>query len=139
MQRPISTTTTVNLGAGASLALIEDDADVRRSLSRLLRSAGFEVTAFDSVEDYLVSRSSPATQCMLVDVGLPGLSGPELCGLLARSGAVAPLVLLSGWDDDSRTATLPGSAHVECVAKPCLPEVLIGAIARAIASGLQHV
>jgi FixJ family two-component response regulator len=126
----------VNLGAGASLALIEDDADVRRSLSRLLRSAGFEVSAFDSVEDYLLSGSSPASQCMLVDVGLPGLSGPELCGLLARSGAIGPLVLLSGWDDDGRTATLPGSAHVEFVAKPCLPEVLIGAIARAIASGL---
>jgi len=125
----------VNLGAGTSLALIEDDADVRRSLSRLLRSAGFEVTAFDSVEDYLVS-GSPASQCMLVDVGLPGLTGPELCGLLARSGAVGPLVLLSGWDDDGRTATLPGSAHVEFVAKPCLPEVLIGAIARAIAFGL---
>ena len=126
----------MNLGAGASLALIEDDIDVRRSLSRLLRSAGFEVTAFDSVEDYLLSGSFPAAQCMLVDVGLPGLTGPELCGLLARSGAVGPLVLLSGWDDDGRAATLPGSTRVEFVAKPCLPEVLFGAIARAIASGL---
>ena len=71
------------------VAVVEDDAPVRRAIGRLLASAGFEPALFESAESYI--DASPAPLCIIVDVWLPGMSGLEL---LQRLGATAPPIIM---------------------------------------------
>ena len=97
------------------LAVVDDDADVRKALSRLLSSAGCTVTCFASAEAYLTSERDQDPDCLLLDIGLAGMSGFELREELLRTGVCVPIVFITARDD---AATRPALLPLRSV--PCL-------------------
>ena len=114
---------------GLTLAVVDDDDDVRAALSRLLRAMGHTVSLFTSAEDF--ERATVAADCVILDVRLPGASGLELRARLRSRAVATPVVLITG-DGDWPAA---GSAiDTPLVTKPFDDDALAAAIAEAIAS-----
>jgi FixJ family two-component response regulator len=115
-----------------TLAVVDDDEDVRRALSRLLRAMGHEVRAFASAEEFEAEAGTRA-DCVILDVRLPGLSGLELRERLRDPNGPVPVVLITGGAD-----RLPGDTVDACdtplVTKPFDDVRLTAAIAAAIAA-----
>ena len=117
----------------ATVVVADDDPSVLRALSRLIQSAGFRVLSFDRPSALLASAIPKVDACLVVDINLPEMSGPELCSALAASGHGLPAVLITG-SDDSTTHRLIGKAHpVAALFKPVDQGALFDAIARALA------
>jgi CheY-like chemotaxis protein len=117
----------------ATVVVVDDDPSVLRALSRLIQSAGFKVLSFDRPSALLASAIPKVNACLVVDINLPEMSGPELCSALAASGHRLPAVLITG-SDDSTTHRLIGKAHpVAALFKPVDQGALFDAIARALA------
>ena len=112
-----------------TLAIVDDDDDVRTALSRLLRAMGHEVRLFTSAEDFEAERV--AVDCVIVDVRLPGLSGLELRERLRTRTASVPVVLITG-DGDRLARDIAGDVDTPLVTKPFDADVLTAAISRAI-------
>lgn len=112
-----------------TLAIVDDDDDVRTALSRLLRAMGHEVRLFTSAEDFEAERV--AVDCVIVDVRLPGLSGLELRERLRTRTASVPVVLITG-DGDRLARDTAGDVDTPLVTKPFDADVLTAAIRRAI-------
>lgn len=81
------------------VAVVDDDESIRRSLGRLLRSAGFQSVTYPSAEAFLEDPKRPQFDCLLLDVRLGGMSGIELHKRLAESGSVTPVVFITAYDD----------------------------------------
>jgi FixJ family two-component response regulator len=81
------------------IAIVDDDPSVRRSLHRLLESAGYGVTTFASAGEFLDSLSHTRTACLVLDIHLDGMSGFELQERLAADGAGVPIVFITAHDD----------------------------------------
>jgi FixJ family two-component response regulator len=113
------------------LAIVDDDDDVRKALSRLLRSMGHEVKAFASAEAFQAESLKP--DCVIVDVRLPGLSGLELREHLHNRTAPTPVVLITG-DGDRLPHDAPHAPDTPLVTKPFDDSVLEAAIASAIST-----
>ena len=113
------------------LAIVDDDEDVRQALARLLRSLGHQVKVFGSAEDF--EAETVSVDCLILDVRLPGLSGPELRERLRRRGAPTPVVFITG---DSDPEARDGSSVIDTpsLAKPFDEVTLMAAIAHAIKS-----
>jgi len=114
------------------IAVIDDDASVRRALQRLLRSAGFVVETFATVREFLDAGHSARTTCLVLDIHLPEMSGFELQEHLAVSGALIPIVFITAHDNaiTRERASRPGvTAYLR---KPFDQEELIEAIGRTI-------
>ena len=121
--------------AGAPLvSIVDDDASVRRSTRRLLRSSGLRAEAFASGEDFLRSEFLEDTACVLLDMGMPGIDGLELQRRLAQSSRRIPIVFLTAraTDKEERQAWQAGAANF--LRKPVRKEALLGAI-RAVLEG----
>lgn len=116
------------------LAVVDDDADVRIALTRLLASAGFSVEAFASGADFLRSLEHHDPDCAVLDLHMPEMNGFDVQGALAGRSAV-PVVVITGQDTpDSRTRALRlGAKGYLC--KPVDETALLGAIAVAIDGG----
>jgi FixJ family two-component response regulator len=119
--------------ADARVAIVEDDAAVRRALSRVLGAARFQVTAFGSAEEFLVSGLEPPPDCVLTDVHLPVMNGLELQSHMAVLRPNICVVFITADHE------LAGAEHHEprCVwlTKPVDEDDLIDAILRACAGG----
>ena len=72
------------------VSVVDDDESVRESLPDLLREFGFAVCAFSSAKEFLSSRRAGATSCLILDIAMPGMSGPELQQELKRRGRAIP-------------------------------------------------
>src|SRR5688572_18170995 len=118
-------------GTSMTLAIVDDDDDVRRALSRLLRAMGHVVSVFSSAEDF--EAETVAADCVIVDVRLTGLSGVDLCERLRDRPAPTPVVLITG-DGDGLPRDVTRSAHTPLVTKPFDGDVLMNAIAAAISA-----
>ena len=109
--------------------VIDDDHSVRRSLSRLLTGAGFEVEVFESGPAFL-NRSPPqGNHCLVVDVRMPGMSGLELHDALRTAGRYSPMVFITAHGAEEIRKDLPGET---VLAKPIEADVLIAAIDAAV-------
>jgi FixJ family two-component response regulator len=115
------------------LAVVDDDDDVRRALTRLLGTAGFHVSTFASAEEYLVSATPADVDCLVIDVYLGGMNGLELYAALAAAGPVPPTVFVTAHDDAVGAARLSRS-DVTCLRKPVEVDTLFEAIADALGS-----
>jgi FixJ family two-component response regulator len=93
MNDPDARDTTV---AAPPVAVVDDDASVRRATSRLLRTSGLEVRGFATAAEFLESCDSASVGCVVLDVTLPGLSGLELQGVLLERGDAPSIVFFSG-------------------------------------------
>jgi FixJ family two-component response regulator len=114
--------------------VVDDDASFRTAIERRLRLAGYEVATYASAEqllDHLPAVERPA--CLLLDVKIPGLSGPELQRRLIELGSTVPVVFVTGQADTATTVRAIKAGAEDFLTKPVSPEQLIDAIERALA------
>ena len=114
------------------VSIVDDDASVRRSTRRLLRSSGFRAEAFASAEEFLESKSAAKTACLILDLRMPGMNGLELQRRLTQNGDPVPIIFLSAHasEEDERSALRAGA--VQFLRKPTSKEALLGAIRDAL-------
>jgi FixJ family two-component response regulator len=119
-----------------TLVLVEDDEDVRVALARLLRSMGHRVHLFTSAEAYDADPIS--SDCLILDVRLPGASGPELFERLRARGSQVPVVFITGESGPSTSDGRRSTGHLDepSLAKPFSDVELMDAIARAMAQAV---
>ena len=115
-----------------TLAVVEDDAEVRTALNRLLRSMGHEVRLFESAEAF--DERPAQVDCLILDVRLPGLSGIELSERLRRRGLRLPVVFITGDANPAGERRVSGQVEVPAVSKPFSDQELMSAVAKAISS-----
>jgi len=116
------------------ISIVDDDASIREALKSLMRSVRYNVEAFASAEEFLASERRKDTDCLILDVYLPGMNGFELQNHLNREGSGIPIVFITAHSDESsRQRALKGGA-VELLAKPVRREALF----RAIQSAIEH-
>jgi FixJ family two-component response regulator len=114
------------------ISIVDDDAAIREALKSLIRSVRFNVDAFASAEDFLASERFRDTECLILDVYLPGMSGFDLQNRLKMEGRGIPIIFITAHADEvSRQRALKDGA-VEFLAKPVRSEVLFKAIQSAI-------
>lgn len=110
------------------VAVIDDNESVRESLPDLLEHVGFAVEAFESAEAFLESDVVAQTRCLILDVGLPGMSGPDLQQELSRQGRAIPIVFITSQGDASLRPRLLARGAVACLFKPFSDTALIDAL-----------
>ena len=116
----------------AVIAIVDDDLSVRRSLQRLIRSAGWNAESFASAQEFL-ARPGPGTpSCLVLDLRLPGLSGLDLQKRMAEIGLEIPIVFLTGHGDIPASVQAMKAGAVEFLTKPFDEEDLFQAIKEAI-------
>ena len=81
--------------------VIDDDASVCRAMTRLMRSAGLSIQTFASAQAFLSSIQPTESDCLLVDIQMPGMNGLELQRQLTRSGIRVPVIFITAFDDNN--------------------------------------
>ena len=114
------------------VSVVDDDESVRESLPDLLQEFGFDVQAFASAEEFLASRFIGQTRCLLLDVAMPGMSGPALQLELARLSHAIPIVFITANTDESIRAQLIAAGAVDCLFKPFSESALFDAVNTAL-------
>ena len=117
------------------VSVVDDSESVRESLPDLLEQAGFAVQAFASAEAFLDSAAPGDTNCLILDVGLPGMSGPDLMQELARRGKAFPIVFITAQGDKSLRPRLLSQGAVACLFKPFSDTALLDAVETALETG----
>jgi FixJ family two-component response regulator len=113
--------------------VVDDDASVRKSLTRLLVSAGYRVEPFASASEFLARKQCTDPCCLVLDVRMPGLSGLGLQKTLTAAGNRMSVVFVTGHIDVPMSVTAMKDGAVDVLTKPVDGEVLLDAIARAVA------
>jgi len=116
------------------ISIIEDDDSVRESLQRLMRSVGFAVNVFASAEEFLNSDRLRYTDCLILDVRLPGMNGFDLQRHLANSHSEIPIIFITSHEDDELRARALNAGAVDYLLKPFNNEDLLDAIDEALKS-----
>jgi FixJ family two-component response regulator len=114
------------------VSVVDDDESVRESLPDLLRELGFEVEAFSSAEEFLESDSVGKTRCLILDIAMPGMSGPDLQRELARRREKIPIVFITAHRDDTVRPRALEQGAVECLFKPFSETALLEALDAAL-------
>ena len=115
------------------ISVIDDDISVRKSLNRLIRSAGLEVNVFASAEEFLNSNHRPNSDCLILDVRLPGISGIDLHRqLLARSYNVPVIFITAHGSDEAARSEAASDWTVAYLIKPFGGDELIDAVNAAL-------
>ena len=112
----------------ALVSVVDDDESVRESLPDLLKELGFAAKAFTSAHDFLTSGDIAATCCLLLDIAMPGMSGPELQQELTRRGHVVPIIFITARADECVRQQLLQQGAVECLFKPFSEQQLRAAL-----------
>ena len=113
--------------------IVDDDASFRTAIERRLRKAGYEVATYPSAQhllDHLPNESELG--CILLDVRIPGLNGPELQARLSELGSTLPIVFLTGYAEVRTTVRAIKAGAEDVLTKPVSSEELLGAIERAL-------
>ena len=118
--------------------IVDDDASFLKSVSRLLRAAGFSVQAFESAEKFLEQLAPGMSGCVLADLQMPGLNGLELQEALAKSANPLPVVFLSAQGDIPTTVQAMRRGAEDFLTKLSPKEKLLDAIGRALARGARE-
>ena len=116
------------------VSVVDDDESVRESLPDLLKEFGFAVGAFSSAEEFLASQSVNQTKCLILDICMPGMSGPDLQRELKLRHQEIPIIFITGRRDDTIRALMLEQGAVECLFKPFSETVLLDAIQLALKS-----
>ena len=116
----------------STVVVVDDDEDIRKSLRRLLGSAGFDVKTFASAEGFRESMPGQVCDCLILDVRMPGESGIDLHRQLIRDKHDIPTVFISAHDDELSRARRVTSHVVGYLRKPFDPEELLSAVQTAL-------
>lgn len=117
------------------ISVVDDDESVRESLPDLLKELGFDVQAFSSAEEFLASDYLCQTRCLVLDVAMPGMSGPDLQQELARRRQEIPIVFITAHREDDVRPRLLARGAVECLFKPFSETALLDALNAALRVG----
>ena len=117
------------------VSVVDDDESVRESLPDLLRQFGFAAQAFSSAEAFLASEAVSETSCLILDVAMPGMSGPDLQLELIRRRQKIPIVFITGNGDSTVRPRLLAQGAVECLFKPFSDTALLEAVNAALRMG----
>ena len=113
-----------------TVAIIEDDEDMRQAIHRVLEMEGFQTELFASAETFLDSGAQSRVECLVLDIGLPGMSGIDLHERLLSANCPVPTIFITAHEDVY--ARRLSERGMDCLAKPFLGETLVNAVARAI-------
>jgi FixJ family two-component response regulator len=114
------------------IAIVDDDVSMRGALRRFLRSVGFKAAEFASAEEFLRAGQLQNTDCVIVDVRMPGMSGLELQQHLATTNCLIPLIFITAHGDEEARARALRAGAVDFLYKPFSDAVLLGAIQSAL-------
>ncbi len=114
------------------VSVIDDDESVRESLPDLLREFGYEPRAFSSAEDFLASDDADRTNCLILDVAMPAMTGPQLLRELKDRGKQIPIVFITAHRDDAIRPRMLEQGAVECLFKPFSDTALLEALRAAL-------
>ena len=120
------------MAAPSLISVVDDDESVRESLPDLLRQFGFAAHAFASAEAFLASEVVDDTRCLILDVAMPGMSGPDLQQELTRRRHEIPIVYITAQRNDTVRPRLLADGAVECLFKPFSETALLDALVAAL-------
>lgn len=110
------------------ICVVDDDESVRESLESLLKSFGFRVSLFSGAEEFLKSGVADEADCLILDVRLGGMSGPELQRTLADSHRSLPVVFITAHGTEALRERVVADGAVDCLLKPFSEEKLLTAV-----------
>jgi len=113
---------------GMLIGVIDDDESVRESLPDLLRELGFTVQAFTSAEEFLASDCVDEAHCLVLDIGMPGMSGLDLQTTLQCRKHFVPIIFITAQSDETLRPRLLARGAIECLLKPFSDTALVGAL-----------
>ena len=114
------------------VSVVDDDESVRESLPDLIRQFGFCARAFSSAEAFLASETLGETRCLLLDISMPGMSGPDLQQELTRRRQKIPIVFITATGDHAVRLRVLAQGAVECLFKPFSEAALFDALNAAL-------
>jgi FixJ family two-component response regulator len=114
------------------LSVVDDDESIRESLPDLIKEFGFASRAFSSAEEFLSSGSVDETRCLILDVAMPGMSGPDLYQELKRRGEMIPVIFITGQKDERIRARVLERGAAGFLLKPFSDAALLEAIKTAL-------
>ena len=121
-----------NMSSRPVIAVVDDDLSIRESLADLLGELGYATRSFASATDFLASALADPPACLILDVAMPGMTGPELQLELTRRRANIPIVFVTAHRDEALRARLIAQGAVECLFKPFSDNALMIALREAL-------
>lgn len=122
----------------ALVAVIDDDESIRDSVKTLLRSAGYEVMTFESAQLFLDSQSAGKMACLILDIRMPGVDGPELQHRLSGSRPRIPIIFITAHDDGPIRERVLKAGAVDVLNKPFPPAALLSRLQMALGEGREN-
>ncbi len=120
------------------VAVVDDDQSVREAMECLVRSVGYQAEGYDSAEAFLLSGRMPETDCVILDLKMPGMGGMALRGLLAGVLPPLPTIFVTAhWNQARRSEALRLGA-ADFLRKPCSDDELLEAVDAALGAGRVH-
>ena len=121
------------MATGPLVSIVDDDAAAADAVAGLVRSLGFAAETFDSAEAFLASGAVARSACLIADVRMPAMTGPELFERLVAAGTPVPTILMSAHDDFNMARLNPHHDLCGFLAKPLNPDALLDCIGSAFA------
>ena len=118
--------------------IIDDDPSARRGITRLVHAAGMNAESFASAEDFLASGKSNESGCIVLDVSMPHMTGPELQEELSKTDYCMPIIFLSGNSDVPTTASAMKKGAVDFLTKPIDRDDMLGAIRESLSKDVEN-
>jgi len=116
------------------IAVIDDDISVRESVESLLKSVGFQVNTYSSAEEFIDSPRLEAADCLILDVRLDGMSGPDLQRELKTNGHSIPIVFVTAHETEALRERMMADGAIDCLLKPFNDDALLNAVEIALST-----
>jgi FixJ family two-component response regulator len=114
------------------VSVVDDDESVRESLPDLLRELGYDAHAFSSALEFLGSDDLHLTKCLILDIAMPEMTGPELQKELRSCGHKIPVIFITAHADEKTRPRMINNGAIECLSKPFSEAALINALNAAL-------
>jgi FixJ family two-component response regulator len=114
------------------ISVVDDDESLRESLEGLLKSLGYGVEVFSSADSFLSSKALAKTDCLILDVRMPGMSGLELQRELMAQRSKIPIIFITAHGDEDVVSKVMADGAVDCLLKPFSEDSLLNAISLAL-------
>lgn len=114
------------------ISVVDDDESIRESLDGLLKSLGYETAVFSSAESFLNSQAIANTDCLMLDVRMPGMSGPELQRELINRHEDIPIIFITSHGSEDVIDRVMADGAITCLLKPFSEDSLLKAISQAL-------
>lgn len=110
------------------VSVVDDDESVRESLPDLLNELGYSAQTYASAEEFLASDKVDASACLILDIAMPGMSGPDLARELARRQKPVPIIFITAHGDGKTSSELISEGAIACLFKPFSESALLEAL-----------